>query len=129
MVGARVRLHFYIDLLGNITLANICMQISQWPIFACKYHTGQYMLANINIVNIVKYQTLLLLFHIDNQRIKSVIYKAFPPGDNLDLVVIKILRVEKEADEGGTLHAMANKTFVITSILVSDMCKITSIKP
>ena len=33
-------------------------------------------------------------------------------------VVIKILRVEKEADEGGTLHAMANKTFVITSILV-----------
>ena len=33
-------------------------------------------------------------------------------------VVIKTLRVEKEADEGGTLHAMANKTFVITSILV-----------
>ena len=36
-------------------------------------------------------------------------------------VVIKILRVEKEADEGGTLHAMANKSFVITSILVCDI--------
>ena len=31
---------------------------------------------------------------------------------------MKILRVEKEADEGGALHAMANKSFVITSILV-----------
>ena len=37
---------------------------------------------------------------------------------NVNLLVMKILRVEKEADEGGTLHAMANKTFVITSILV-----------
>ena len=33
--------------------------------------------------------------------------------------MIKILRVEKEADEGGALHAMANKSFVITSILVT----------
>jgi len=30
---------------------------------------------------------------------------------------LSLARVEKEADEGGTLHAMANKTFVITSIL------------
>ena len=30
---------------------------------------------------------------------------------------LSLARVEKEADEGGTLHAMANKSFVITSIL------------
>ena len=34
--------------------------------------------------------------------------------------ISSLLRVEKEADEGGTLHAMANKSFVITSILVKD---------
>ena len=34
--------------------------------------------------------------------------------------ISSLLRVEKEADEGGTLHAMANKSFVITSILVED---------
>merc|ERR1719397_2008487 len=30
---------------------------------------------------------------------------------------LSLARVEKEADEGGALHAMANKSFVITSIL------------